>query len=182
MRTGSFMVRFESWPLAGLQVGALTVLGGPRMADGTAPRTGPTLTVDATGHRCLVDWERRTRTSNQACSSTDDGASTTRLCRVDYDLSTVRWWRRGVENGGDVGSVVLCLDTPPQLTSGRRTKNGPGCRRENETRVGKEGRGGRLHRRRREVHAGAHVRVPVAGGRGRRGGGDGTRDARHEPS
>ena len=119
VRTGSFMVRFESWPLAGLQVGALTVLGGSRMADGTTPRTGPTLTVDATGHRCLVDWERRTMRSNQACSSTDDGASTTRLCRVDYDLSTVRWWRRGVENGGDVGSVVLCLDTPPQLTSGR---------------------------------------------------------------
>ena len=124
------MVRFESWPswpLAGLQVGALMVLGGSRMADGTAPRTGPTLTVDATGHRCLVDWERRTMRSNQASSSTDDGASTTRLCRVDYDLSTVRWWRRGVENGGDVGSVVLCLGTPPQLTSGRRTKNGPGA-------------------------------------------------------
>ena len=120
------MVRFESWPLAGLQVGALTVLGGSRMADGTTPRTGPTLTVDATGHRCLVEWERRTRTSNQACSSTDDGASTTRLCRVDYDLSTVRWWRRGVENGGDVGSVVLCLGTPPLLTSGRRTKGADG--------------------------------------------------------
>ena len=107
-------------------MGALTVLGS-RMADGTTPRTGPTLTVDATGHRCLVDWERRTMRSNQACSSTDDGASTTRLCRVDYDLSTVRWWRRGVEGGGDVGSVVLCLDTPPQLTSGRRTKSGPGA-------------------------------------------------------
>ena len=123
-------MRFESWPswpLAGLQVGALTVLGGSRMADGTAPRTGPTLTVDATGHRCLVEWERRTMRSNQASSSTDDGASTTRLCRVDYDLSTVRWWRRGVEGGGDVGSVVLCLDTPPQLTSGRRTKSGPGA-------------------------------------------------------
>ena len=120
------MVRFESWPLAGLQVGALTVLGGSRMADGTTPRTGPTLTVDATGHRCLVEWERRTRTSNQASSSTDDGASTTRLCRVDYDLSTVRWWRRGVENGGDVGSVVLCLGTPPLLTSGRRTKGADG--------------------------------------------------------
>ena len=113
------MVRFESWPLAGLQVGALTVV-----APGDAEEVrGPVLTVDAKG-RCLVDFDRRERRVGRAHSGED--ARVVRLCRMDYDLTAVRWWRRGVEGASDgLRSVVLCLGSPPQLTSGRRiTKPG----------------------------------------------------------
>ena len=109
------MVRFESWPLAGLQVGALTVV-----APGDAEEVrGPILTVDARG-RCLVDFDRRERRRERLTSGED--ASVVRLCRMDYDLTAVRWWRRGVEGASDgLRSVVLCLGSPPQLTSGRRS-------------------------------------------------------------
>ena len=111
------MVRFESWPLAGLQVGALTVV-----APGDAEEVrGPVLTVDAKG-RCLVDFDRKERRVGRAHSGED--ARVVRLCRMDYDLTAVRWWRRGVEGASDgLRSVVLCLGSPPQLTSGRRVTN-----------------------------------------------------------
>ena len=113
------MVRFESWPLAGLQVGALTVVAPGDAEEGR----GPVLTVDAKG-RCLVDFDRRERLGGRAQSGED--ARVVRLCRMDYDLAAVRWWRRGVEGASDgLRSVVLCLSSPPQLTSGRRiTKPG----------------------------------------------------------
>lgn len=112
------MVRFESWPLAGLQVGALTVV-----APGDAEEVrGPVLTVDAKG-RCLVDFDRRERRVGRAPHSEED-ARVVRLCRMDYDLTAVRWWRRGVEGASDgLRSVVLCLGSPPTLTSGRRITN-----------------------------------------------------------
>ena len=48
------MVRFESWPLAGLQVGALTVV-----APGDAEEVrGPVLTVDAEAPHRLLSWRR----------------------------------------------------------------------------------------------------------------------------
>ena len=150
------MVRFESWPLAGLQVGALTVV-----APGDAEEVrGPVLTVDAKG-RCLVDFDRRQRRVGRAHS----GGGCARRAAVQDGL---RPHRRAMVEARGRGrerrprSVVLCLGSPPQLTSGRRITN-PGVDKAEKHVWGARGRPRTSRGGAARGHPDPHVCVPHAG-------------------